>query len=106
MHKCLEFAMRAGGRSLARMFTRHRKWTPGCVESSSRSGWYRGFSVRPDGSNVFAEQETLRNNLKGGVGSLERIDGVLSELGIDPRLRGERLTVNQLRSLTKALILN
>ena len=57
---------------------------------------------------VFAERrKTLRNNLKkGGVGSLERIDGVLSELGIDPRLRGERLTVNQLRSLTKALILN
>ena len=56
---------------------------------------------------VFAERrKTLRNNLKKGIDQpIERIDAVLGELGIDPRLRGERLTVSQLQELTKALIL-
>ena len=56
---------------------------------------------------VFAERrKTLRNNLKKGVARpIEQIDAVLEQLGIDPRIRGERLGVEQLRELTKALIL-
>lgn len=56
---------------------------------------------------VFAERrKTLRNNLKKGVDHpLEFIDATLEALDIDPGIRGERLSVDALRSLTKALIL-